>query len=220
MSAATLSAPVPLRERGRPREFDLTAVLDAAVRVFRSRGYHAASMQDLRDATDLASGSIYKAFADKRALFIAAFDRYVSERMRMRATALQACSSGREKLRELLRLYALSSAGTEGRLGCLVVGSVVALTTFDTDLNGLVRRTLGRTEDCLADLVRKGCADGSLLPDLNAADQARFLLCLMQGMRVVGKTGRTTREMKTMVELALQPISQDSPPVRQAKSVD
>ena len=120
----------------------------------------------------------------------------------------------------LLRFYTLSSAGTEGRLGCLVVGGVMALTTFDTDLNGLVRRTLGRTEDCLGDLVRVGCADGSLLPDLNASDQARFLLCLMQGMRVVGTTGRTTREMKPMVELVFGQFLKDSPPTRQAKSIN
>src|SRR5882757_6578187 len=63
------------RGRGRPREFDLDAALDKAVRVFRERGYHATSIADLTEAMNLASGSVYKAFKDKRTIFLAAFDR-------------------------------------------------------------------------------------------------------------------------------------------------
>src|SRR6516225_2999494 len=61
--------------RGRPREFDIDAALDKSVRVFRERGYHATSIADLTEAMELASGSVYKAFKDKRAVFLAAFDR-------------------------------------------------------------------------------------------------------------------------------------------------
>ena len=63
-----------VRARGRPREFDIDDALDKAVRVFSERGYHATSIGDLAGAMELASGSIYKAFRDKRAVFLAAFD--------------------------------------------------------------------------------------------------------------------------------------------------
>jgi AcrR family transcriptional regulator len=63
------------RGRGRPREFDIDAALDKSVRIFRERGYHATSIGDLTKAMELASGSVYKAFKDKRAVFLAAFDR-------------------------------------------------------------------------------------------------------------------------------------------------
>ncbi|MFB2604650.1 helix-turn-helix domain-containing protein, partial [Rhizobium phaseoli] len=64
------------RSRGRPREFDAEAALDTALRVFSERGYHAASISELTEAMGLAAGSVYKAFGDKRGIFLAAFDRY------------------------------------------------------------------------------------------------------------------------------------------------
>jgi AcrR family transcriptional regulator len=53
----------------------MDVALDRAVLVFRERGYHATSIGDLSEAMKLASGSLYKAFGDKRAIFLAAFER-------------------------------------------------------------------------------------------------------------------------------------------------
>ncbi|MDA4634974.1 TetR/AcrR family transcriptional regulator, partial [Escherichia coli] len=59
-----------MRGRGRPREFDMNEALDKALRVFSERGYHATSIGNLTDAMQLASGSVYKAFKDKRGVFL------------------------------------------------------------------------------------------------------------------------------------------------------
>ena len=72
------------RGRGRPREFDIDEALAKAILVFRERGYHATSIADLTAAMGLAAGSVYKAFKDKRAVFLAAFDRYQTQRHRDR----------------------------------------------------------------------------------------------------------------------------------------
>src|SRR6218665_3263436 len=72
------SAPMDLpRSRGRPREFDRDEALDRAIRIFCQRGYHATSIGELGEAMGLTAGSIYKAFKDKRAVFLAALDRAI-----------------------------------------------------------------------------------------------------------------------------------------------
>ncbi len=62
----------------RPREFDETAVLDAAVQRFWVRGYEATSIRDLAESMDLSGASLYNAFGDKRALYRRALDHYIA----------------------------------------------------------------------------------------------------------------------------------------------
>ena len=61
----------------RPREFDESEVLDAAIAAFWRGGYAATSISDLQAATGLSRGSLYKAFGYKHGLFLAALDRYL-----------------------------------------------------------------------------------------------------------------------------------------------
>ncbi|RZS89511.1 TetR family transcriptional regulator [Motilibacter rhizosphaerae] len=64
---------------GRPRGFDEADVLAAAAAAFGRRGYEATSVDDLVTATGLHRGSLYKAFASKRGLFLAVLARHVEE---------------------------------------------------------------------------------------------------------------------------------------------
>jgi AcrR family transcriptional regulator len=146
------------RVRGRPREFDMDEALDGAIRVFRERGYHAASIGDLMDAMGLASGSIYKAFSDKRDIFLAAFDRYTLLRNAQMQQVVRAAKSARERLRDLLAFYLESSRGVEGRRGCLVVGSAVELAIFDREVAARVGGSLANNEALLAARRRQGGA--------------------------------------------------------------
>ena len=182
----------------------MEAALDAALLVFRQRGYHAASLDDLGSAMKLTVGSIYKAFSDKRSIFLAAFDRYTDRRNGQLRQLLDAEKNGFDKLRALLRFYAEASHGIEGRNGCLVVGSAAELATYDAGMAARVAAALQRVEVLLRDLVRLGQKDGSIPSGIDADASARALLCLLQGFRVIGKLGRTRTEMMAAVNQALR----------------
>src|SRR5271168_1998359 len=62
---------------GRPREFDETAVLDAAVQCFWTRGYEVTSVRDLAEKMQITGASLYNAFGDKRSLYRRALDHYI-----------------------------------------------------------------------------------------------------------------------------------------------
>src|SRR5258707_12650738 len=89
------------RGPGRPREFDMDDALDKAIGVFREHGFHATSVPGLTEAMELASGSIYKAFRDKRAVFLAALDRYTSLRNEQVRRVAAAGKTGIERLRDV-----------------------------------------------------------------------------------------------------------------------
>ena len=200
MSAPHASARGP----GRPREFEIEDALDAAVRVFRERGYHATSIGDLAAAMRLAAGSIYKAFRDKRAIFLAAFDHYKAGRDAALRTRLATAATGRDRVRAILAQYASLSSGVEGRRGCLVVGTAAELATFDPEVAARVATALNRTEALLAEAIAHGQSDGSVARTLDTATTARLLLCVLQGMRVLGKTGRTRAQMQAAADVAMK----------------
>src|SRR3546814_18838747 len=60
----------------RPREFDESAALDAAILCFWSRGYEAPSVRDLAEAMAISGPSLYNTFGDKRLLFKRTLDHY------------------------------------------------------------------------------------------------------------------------------------------------
>jgi TetR/AcrR family transcriptional repressor of nem operon len=195
------------RGPGRPREFDMDDALDKAIGIFREHGFHATSVSDLTDAMGLASGSIYKAFKDKRAVFLAAFDRYTSVRNEQFRRVAAAATTGIERLRNVLSFYVKSSQGAEGRRGCLVVGSAVEMAIFDPEISARVTAALKKNEAFLAELIQQGQSDGSISSDVNAENTARVMVCLTQGMRVVGKTGCPPPEPSTVVAIAMKMLA-------------
>lgn len=204
MPRSTTSHDGTSRSPGRPRQFDVGDVLDKAINVFRKRGYHAASISELSKATGLTEGSLYKAFEDKEALFVAAFDRYCDRRQSELSAALATESQGADKLRAALRYYASSSTGAEGKMGCLIVGSTSSLELFDTGVATKVRQALHRNASTLVSLIEQGIADGSLRNDIDPVATSRLLWCMLLGMRVAGKSGVKREDLDIPVEQALR----------------
>lgn len=182
----------------------MDVALDGAIRIFRERGYHATSLGDLGSAMGLTAGSIYKAFADKRAVFIAALDRYVQVRNGQLQSMIDAAPTGRDKVRAVLQFYAGSAHGVEGKRGCLVVGSAADLATFDSEVAGHVVAALRNIEHLLLRLIRLGQADGSVGPTLDSGASACALLCVIQGFRVIGKAGRSRANMMAAVDQSMR----------------
>ena len=71
------AAPAPTR--GRPRSFDTDEVLGRVRDTFWKYGYAGTSMDQLSAATGLHKPSLYGAFGDKKALYLAALDNYLAE---------------------------------------------------------------------------------------------------------------------------------------------
>ncbi|HVE05753.1 MAG TPA: TetR/AcrR family transcriptional regulator [Paraburkholderia sp.] len=193
----------PAKARGRPREFDINTALDRAAEVFSERGFHATSIVDLTTAMGLASGSVYKAFKDKQSVFTAAFDHQQAARLEKLRRVVSHDKSARDIIHCVLTHYADLSHGAEGKRGCMLVGSAATLTTFESEVAQRVTASLRNLETLLANLIRVGQKDGSIRKNLDSDAVARLMLCIAQGMRVIGKTGRTRAQMREAADAAM-----------------
>jgi AcrR family transcriptional regulator len=192
------------RTPGRPREFEIEDALDKAIVVFSERGYQAASISELKDAMGLAAGSLYKAFKDKKAIFLASFDRYKQVRNALLEQQLAEGENGRDKVSRMLRFYAEASHGDNGRRGCLVVGTAIELAVYDADAAERVDRSMARSEALFDSLIREGQTDGSIPQAIDPAATARLLLSVTQGLRVLGKTGPDRDRAFSVVDTAMK----------------
>lgn len=198
------SSSVQTRQRGRPREFDVGAAIDKAIRVFSERGFHATSVGDLTEAMELTQGSLYKAFRDKKDIYIAAVERYKLIQSRRFEDKVQTGRNGREKLLAAMNFYADVSAGASGEQGCLIVGAAADLASLDEDVARIIRSSVEAREKILTLLIREGQADGSVSAERDAEVLAKTALCILYGMRVVGKTSPTREELGLVVDAAMR----------------
>src|ERR1700692_2765122 len=188
---------IPTRwPRGRPRSFDTEAAVERAMGVFWSRGYHATALPDLLRATELSRGSLYAAFGDKHALFLRALDRYIADALARMDVELGPRSAPVDGLRTYLAGYVDRTSGASGRRGCLLVATAMELAGHDPDVEG-------RMEARVAAALSRAKAAGELAAGVEPASAARILVCFVEGLRVIGKTGPTRTTSQATVDALL-----------------
>jgi AcrR family transcriptional regulator len=84
--------------RGVPRAVREPQILDVAGRVFASRGYHAASMDEIAAGADVTKPLIYSYFGSKEGLYLAYIERSGRELLDRMRTATEPTASPLERL--------------------------------------------------------------------------------------------------------------------------
>lgn len=202
----TARASKPPSERGRPREFDIDEVTEAAGRVFWEQGYHATSIESLCASTGLFRASLYGAFGDKHGLLVAAFDRYAEGAVARLRERLAADLPPREALRGALLHYTQVAARLSGRHGCLITNAAIELLPADDVLRPHIETTLRRISSQLAAAVARGQQAGEFDPTLDEQEIANYLLCMIQGMRVLGKVNVSEKELVSIVDMTMRAL--------------
>jgi TetR/AcrR family transcriptional repressor of nem operon len=195
-----------ISERGRPREFDIETVVAAAGRQFWEQGYHATSVEALCQATGLLRGSLYGAFGDKHGLLVAAFDYYADGAAARLREQLAAGPSPREALRNALLHYTRVAAQLSGRHGCLITNSALELLPSDEVLRPHIEAALRRVSGLLSTAFSQAQASGAFDPALTGDSVGTYLLCLIQGLRVLGKTDLSEAQLSGIVDMAMRAL--------------
>ncbi|HEX2998291.1 MAG TPA: TetR/AcrR family transcriptional regulator, partial [Anaerolineales bacterium] len=80
-------------------------ILEAAAQVFRQKGFHGASMQDIAKAVSLQKASLYHHVSSKQEILLALLDRALELLLeRIAPIAVQELPADK-KLREMIRVY-------------------------------------------------------------------------------------------------------------------
>ena len=85
-------------KRGRPSSVDPENAMAAIVESFRRKGYAATSLDDLTAATGLSRPSLYRAFGDKMAMYLAAMDAFSADAVHQAVPALEKAATAEAAL--------------------------------------------------------------------------------------------------------------------------
>ncbi|GAA2878134.1 TetR family transcriptional regulator [Actinoplanes cyaneus] len=173
----------------RVKEFEPDQALDAAMRLFWQRGYEATSMADLVAATGVARASLYATFGSKHDLYLRALDRYVRQRDPVLVERLAGPGSALPAIRSVLDDFVAEATGA-GDLGCFVVNAAVERMSADTAVALSVETSWETIEVALTSALLRARGSGELAAGADPRRLARFLMVVLEGLRVVGK-GRT-----------------------------
>ena len=188
---------------GRPREFDVDKALDLALQVFWRKGYEGASMADLTETMGITKPSLYSAFGNKEELFRKALDRYVDGPGGYVQVAL-----GKPTARAVLEhlLYGAADAVTDPDHppGCLAVqGALSCGDAAESIKQELMSRRANGEED-LRKRFDRAVAEGDLPAGSDAADLARYISAILQGMAVQAAGGTSREQLRKIAEMALR----------------
>lgn len=180
---------------GRPRSFDETAVLDAAVAEFRLHGFADTSTEQLCEAAGVRRSSLYNAFTSKDDLFVRALERYMTAFRERRAQVLVDDQlSGGERLRALMEgiVEEERAAHEEGHAaGCMVVHSMMSpdLRERDERVARILARDQRELQALFEEAIRAGRLDGSIRVDADPREGALLVSTIISGLRVTAQSG-------------------------------
>lgn len=196
----------PSVPRGRPREFDVAVASEAVGRVFWERGYHASSLDDLCQATGLLRGSLYGVFGDKHGMLLAALDQYAEGALARLAERLNPDLPPRDALRTALLHHTKIMSTLTGIRGCLITNTALEMLPADAEVAARIEAIMRRISSMFATAVTRGQSTGAFAKDLKVEEVGDFLLCITQGLRVLGKVGDDEAQLAAVVELALRAL--------------
>ena len=192
-------------KRGRPIEYDPSIALERARDVFWATGFAASSLDALSEATKMNRPSLFGAFGDKEALYIATLAQYRDSSV---AALAETLSGARPLRKELADVYAKSIDVylADAARGCLLIGTA----SVEAVQRPKVRRVLAESLDAFNAVVeerlRKAIVEGELDKDTDAASLAPIASAVMHSLAVRARAGEPRKTLEKLAKTAVDLI--------------
>jgi AcrR family transcriptional regulator len=198
--SVTETAPAESPGRGRPREFDQEAVLEALTQLFWEKGYESTSMADIVEATGLNKSSLYNAFGSKDELFDRAIGRYVDSRAKMLGEMVEKGTHGIDDVLMMLDALWMEVEAGDHR-GCLAVNTSTELGPDNLGAVEISERYRTLMRHALTTAFSRA-ADLGEIDRAHVENYANTIMALMLGLAVVVRGGASNDELRMQVDSA------------------
>lgn len=143
----------------RPRSFDPDQTLGALKALFWEKGYEGTSMQDIEAATGLGKQSLYRVWADKRAMYLAALASYARDEVTGLVQMLDGDGPARARLAALLD----GEVAQADRRGCFLCNASLDQAQANPDTQAQVQAMMQMSLAAFTRLAGGDAAKGAAL---------------------------------------------------------
>ena len=186
------STKITKRPRGRPRGFITEEVLERVRGVFMAKGFAGASLDELSAAAGLNRPSLYAAFGDKEALYIATLRLYGARSIE----GLDAILAGPGTIAQRLgKAYAAAIdlyTAPPYRPGCMIVGTAAVESPTHPRIAAAATELLSDIEKSL----ERGFAASDLPARPSPAARARMAGAILYAIAIRARLGAGTADLK------------------------
>ncbi|MCV6576009.1 MAG: TetR/AcrR family transcriptional regulator [Cohaesibacter sp.] len=209
----------------RPREFKMQDALHGAMDIFWVQGYAATNLPDLLKAMGITRGSFYKAFVDKRSVYLAALDFYDQNVVSGAVTLLQNANeptltanlmllfggsqeeepqppaptdpqTPQEQQEQSDQAQTDQTQTDQIQRGCFICNAMIEVAPTDSDVAQRTNAMADRLYRAIYQQIDKH------LPHMTTAakeDRAQAVLHLYFGAQAMGKAGRQPHKWQNML---------------------
>ena len=185
----------------RPKQFDRDQALSKAIRLFARQGFAATSTEDLMRTMGIGRQSMYDTFGDKRALFLSALDRYVTESVNSISAELGRPCPALSAVQNALVTFAerkdLSSAE-----GCMGLNAIAEFGQRNREVTRITLNAARRLRLALTLAFKRAIAQGELAPNADVDSMADFFEMTLSGIRMAAKGGKSRRALRNIAVFA------------------
>jgi len=175
----------------RPKSFDPDTVLERAMAVFQEKGFEAASVADLTERMGINRFSMYDTFGDKRALYLAALDRYIASEVSRSTAPLREPDATLEDLRSWI-VRGVRECRPEKR--CMILRGAVECDAGDEEVAARVREAKSMIQRYFRDIVANEQSRGRVRADVDPDRAAWGLYAMHTGLATIATQGGTPLE--------------------------
>lgn len=193
--------------RGRPRKYDPDTALAAATAVFHSRGYSAASLDDLAEEMNMTRPSLYNAFGDKASLYQHTLRRFM-ELMRQSAERELWRHDNLERALAAFYNAALDAyLADDERRGCFVFCTAPAEAANNPEVADAMAFTIGEIDAALSKRFIQAHDAGELSADADPAAAAQMAQAVLHSLALRARSGESRTALRRFVRSAAGNLS-------------
>ncbi|WP_112480298.1 TetR/AcrR family transcriptional regulator [Vibrio variabilis] len=164
--------------------------LEQAMMLFWSKGYANTSISDLTDTLAINRFSLYNSFGDKEALYYQALDNYLTSVSFPKLEPLRDSGSGVDTLCQFLKAFA--DKQKQDSCGCFIQNAVVEHAGENDEVLKRSNMLFDTLEQAIVATLTHAKQRLEISNEQDVTAIGQFVICQMQGMRVLGKAKRYT----------------------------